>query len=252
MGKDIADVLSTFMEKKGIHTFCLKAVLFDMDGVLFDSMKNHTLAWYKAVTAVGIPCEREEFYHYEGATAKWTIDTLLRRAYGREATEEEVIQLYDLKSKYFNELPEAVVMPRARILVQQVKEAGLTPVLVTGSGQRSLLGRLEREFPGIFAPETMVTAFDVKRGKPDPEPYCKGLEKAGVASYEAMIVENAPLGVKAGVAAGIFTIAVNTGPIPDEQLLEAGADLLFPDMQTFAQGGFPEILRLLSDDGGAE
>lgn len=60
-----------------------------------------------------------------------------------------------------------------------------------------------------------MTAFDVKLGKPHPEPYLMGLEKAGVKSHEAFVVENAPMGVRAGVAAGIFTIAVNTGPLDD-------------------------------------
>ena len=79
-----------------------------------------------------------------------------------------------------------------------------------------------------------MTAFDVKRGKPDPEPYLMGLAKAGVEPNEAIVVENAPLGVRAGVAAGIFTIAVNTGPLSDDTLKAEGADLLFPSMQALA------------------
>ena len=81
----------------------------------------------------------------------------------------------------------------------------------------------------------MVTAFDVKLGKPHPEPYLMGLEKAGVKPYEALVVENAPMGIQAGVAAGIFTIAVNTGPLDDRILLDAGADLLYPDMTALAK-----------------
>ena len=61
-----------------------------------------------------------------------------------------------------------------------------------------------------------------------------GLQKAGVAANEAIVIENAPMGVEAGVAAGIFTIAVNTGPLPDQVLLDRGANLLFPDMATLA------------------
>lgn len=61
--------------------------------------------------------------------------------------------------------------------------------------------------------------------KPHPEPYLKGLQKAHAMPDEAFIIENAPLGVKAGVAAGVFTIAVNTGPIPEKQLQEAGSRL---------------------------
>ena len=67
-----------------------------------------------------------------------------------------------------------------------------------------------------------------------PEPYLKGLEKGGLKPNEAIVVENAPLGVKAGVAARIFTVAVNTGPLPPEMLSEAGAGIVFPSMQALA------------------
>lgn len=227
---DIIAAKNSFLKKNGYSCLSLKAVLFDMDGVLFDSMKNHTLAWYEAISELGISCERDEFYQYEGATGKWTINLIFNRAYGRDATEKEIERIYAIKSRYFNRLPEPGAIPGAAELLQKVKGEGLIPVLVTGSGQHSLLGRLEKVFPGIFTSDTMVTAFDVKHGKPAPEPYLKGLAKAGVQPDEAMVVENAPLGIKAGVAAGIFTTAVNTGPVPDRQLLEAGADVLFPDI----------------------
>ena len=85
----------------------------------------------------------------------------------------------------------------------------------------------------MFHRELMVTAFDVKYGKPHPEPYLMALQKGGVKPNEAIVVENAPMGVQAGVAAGIFTVAVNTGPIDGQVLLDAGANVLFPSMQAF-------------------
>ena len=127
-------------------------------------------------------------------------------------------------------------MPGAYELLQDIKAQGITPVLVTGSGQRSLLDRLSHHYPGIFTPERMVTAFDVKYGKPNPEPYLMGLKKAGVQAHEALVVENAPLGVQAGVAAGIFTLGVNTGPMADHVLTDAGANQLFPSMQALHEG----------------
>jgi beta-phosphoglucomutase-like phosphatase (HAD superfamily) len=81
----------------------------------------------------------------------------------------------------------------------------------------------------------MVTAYDVERGKPDPEPYLMALRKGGLAPDEAVVVENAPLGVQSAVAAGIYTIAVNTGPLDDRVLLDAGADLLLPSMRALAE-----------------
>ena len=59
------------------------------------------------------------------------------------------------------------------------------------------------------------------------------LQKAGIQANEAVVIENAPLGVRAGVAAGIFTIALNTGPLPDNVLLQEGANILFPSMPAF-------------------
>ena len=71
-------------------------------------------------------------------------------------------------------------MPGAWELLQKVKSEGLTPMVVTGSGRLSLLERLEHNFPGMFHKELMVTAFDVKYGKPNPEPYLMALKKGGL------------------------------------------------------------------------
>jgi len=80
------------------------------------------------------------------------------------------------------------------------------------------------------------------KGKPDPEPYLTGLRKAGVAPQDAVVVENAPMGVESGHAAGCLVVAVNTGPLPDQCLLDAGADYLFPSMDALAEH-LEEILR---------
>jgi beta-phosphoglucomutase-like phosphatase (HAD superfamily) len=104
------------------------------------------------------------------------------------------------------------------------------------------LERLEKNFPGIFSADLMVTAFDVKHGKPHPEPYLMGLEKAGITAEQAMVVENAPLGVQSAKGAGIYTIAVNTGPLPDKVLYDAGADIVFPNHAALLEA-LPELIR---------
>lgn len=233
--QEIQAAFRSFLLEKRYDAIHIRAMLFDMDGVLFDSMKNHTLAWYRTISEIGIPCEQDEFYLHEGRTGRGTINLLFRRAFNREATEEEVKRIYAEKSRYFNELPEAQPMSGAKELLEKVMALGINPVLVTGSGQLSLLDRLNKIFPHVFHEESMITAFDVAHGKPHPEPYLKGLEKAQVKPSEALVVENAPMGVMSGVAAGVFTIAVNTGPIPEEELRKAGANLLFSDMPALAK-----------------
>lgn len=227
-----------YLKKTGAKSLHVKALLFDMDGVLFNSMPNHAKSWCESVKEFGLSIDREEAYMNEGRTGASTINELAMRTWHREATDEEIQKIYAKKSEIFNSCPLAGPMPGALKLLNLVKESGIKIVLVTGSGQKSLLDRLNKNFPGIFSPENMVTAFDVKYGKPNPEPYLIGLKKAGVLFNEAIVVENAPLGVRAGVAAQIFTIAVNTGPLKNEVLLQEGANLLFPSMEYFAENWF--------------
>lgn len=212
-----------------------RVALIDMDGVLYDSMKYHTLAWQQMMSEIGISCTREEFYLYEGMTGPATINLLYQRAFGRDCDPEEARRLYERKSQLFRELGKREMMPGADLLMRRLGEKGMRRILVTGSSQLSLLDSLETDYPGVFAPGDRVTGLDVTHGKPDPEPYLKGLEIAGVSPEEAIVIENAPLGVRAGKGAGIFTIAVTTGPIPREEFEKEKADLIFASMNEAAE-----------------
>ena len=143
-------------------------------------------------------------------------------------------RIYARKCEYFNVLPEAKPMPGARSLLEQIKADGLQIVLVTGSAQHSLLERLNRDYPSIFHSDLMVTGFDVTYGKPDPEPYLMAMHKAAVRPDETMVVENAPLGVRSAVAAGAYTVACNTGPLPDKVLRDEGAAIVLPSLQALS------------------
>ena len=215
-----------------------------MDGVLYDSMPSHVQAWKETMESLGIPSEPEEFYLYEGRTGASTINILFNRTWGRDATEEETKEIYAKKAKRFVELemPASKPMPGALEVLQKVKSLGLKRVIVTGSGQHSLIDKLQKDFPGFFEKDLMVTAYDVQFGKPHPEPYLMGLDKAGIQPADALVVENAPLGIESAKAAGITTLAVNTGPLPDNVLLNAGADRIFPDMKTLASS-IEQIIR---------
>lgn len=223
--------VTQYLSKKSYSNINLKAVLFDMDGVLYDSMPYHSEAWHQTMTEYGFSLSKEEAYLHEGRTGAATINIVFQREIGRNASDEEIRDIYKRKSELFNKYPEAQPMPGAKDLLQKIKAAGLFPMIVTGSGQTSLLEKLNRDFPDTFKPELMVTAFDVKYGKPNPEPYLMALEKGNLKPQEAIVVENAPLGVEASIAAGIFTIVVNTGPLMDNILLDAGANILYPSMK---------------------
>lgn len=231
----IKEAINRYLQKTQQPFLSPKAVLFDMDGVLYDSMRFHARSWYETAMKHQLLAEKEDFYLFEGRTGDSTINELFQRTFRRNATEEEKKGIYEEKATLFNRYNDGKAMPGATEVLKAAKASGLQTLVVTGSGQHSLINKLEHTYPGCFKREKMVTAFDVKLGKPHPEPYLMGLEKAGVKAHEALVIENAPLGVQAGVAAGIFTIAVNTGPLDDKVLLDAGADLLYPDMTVLAE-----------------
>ncbi len=234
--EEIRRALKDFADKNGFGHFDMKTIMFDMDGVLFNSMPNHARSWHKAMEFFGLDLPEDEAYMHEGRTGASTINIVTQRQLGRNADEAECEKIYRKKSEFFNQCPEAGRMESALETVTAAKAAGITPTIVTGSGTASLLARIEQNFPTLFRSDWMVAAKDVKIGKPDPEPYLMGMKKAGgLTPRHTMVVENAPLGVQAGVAAGCFTIAVNTGPLPDSALTEQGANLLFHSMTELSQ-----------------
>ncbi len=223
----------------------IKAALIDMDGVLYDSMKYHTLAWKQMMEENGIDCSREEFYLYEGMTGAATIDLIWQREFGKPCDPDKRTALYDYKTKIFKAIGGNEPMPGADRMLRTLCERGIKCVLVTGSGQASLIDNIRKDYPDVFGEGMMVTAHDVTKGKPDPEPYLRGLEKAGVKPDEAIVIENAPLGVRAGVAAGIRTMAVCTGPIPKKNFEDEKAWGIFPSMNEFADM-LPLVIDLIN------
>lgn len=224
-----------YKEKHGFGQFEPKAALFDMDGVLYDSMPNHSVAWQQSMASFGIHMTANDAYATEGARGIDTIRNMVLQQKGETITLERAQEMYDEKTRCFHALPEAPVMSGVLDVMKGMKARGWRIGVVTGSGQRPLINRLLTDFADFLDEEHIVTAYDVKRGKPNPDPYLIGMKKAGTKPWETIVVENAPLGVKAGVAAEAFTIAVNTGPLPDDVLLEAGADVLFPDMRALCE-----------------
>lgn len=209
----------------------IKAALIDMDGILYDSMPFHAKSWKKLSDELGMNIPEEEFYLYEGMTGDATINLLSQRELNKKFTPGQCKEIYLTKTRYFKELGFPPVMPGAKETLQLLKSRNIRCVLVTGSGQLSLLERLNRDFPDIFSPECMVTSHNVTKGKPDPEPYLKGADLAKVRPEDCIAIDNAPLGVRSAALSGAFTIGVTTGPIPEEKLKKEGADIVVASMK---------------------
>ena len=227
--------INKYLKKHGFERFIPKAVLFDMDGVIYDSMPNHAVSWHESMADYGLDMPMTGAYEYEGMRGVETIKLLAKQQWGRDLSDEEAQLMYQHKSEKFASYPPATLMPGIVELMQQIKACGLKICIVTGSAQHVLLDKLQNDLPGLVTHELMVTALDVNHGKPNPEPYLKGMQKCDIHPWEAIVVENAPLGTRAAVAAQCFTIAVNTGPLPDKMLAQEGADIIYPSMTTLSR-----------------
>lgn len=242
MVTDINAALDAYASQTG-RRLDSRAALIDMDGVLYDSMPRHADAWMQMTSEIGMRCTRNEFFLYEGMTGRATIHLLMRKYRGRDATDDECERLYARKTELFAAHQQRPLMPGADRMLRALSAFNLRRVLVTGSGQASLLDALQHDYPDVFTPDRMVTAADVRHGKPDPEPYLKGLQKAQCEPWQAIVVENAPLGIQAGAKAGCFVIAVASGPIPADRLSSAGAHIVFPSMDACADA-LPALLHI--------
>jgi mannitol-1-/sugar-/sorbitol-6-phosphatase len=193
-----------------------KGILFDMDGVLISSIGSVLRCWKRWAEMYGVP-DPQNFEFPHGVRAIEMIKQLrpdIDPYEGLRVIEDmEIEDVEDLK-----------VLPGVRTLLESLPPERWA--IVTSATRRLLLGRLNHA--GLPLPERIISADDVKRGKPDPEPYIKGAALLGFASQDCVVVEDAPAGVGAGKAAGCRVLAV-LGTHATEEL--RGADWVAPSLE---------------------
>ncbi|TAJ05768.1 HAD family hydrolase [Marinilabiliaceae bacterium JC017] len=219
----------------------IKAIFFDMDGVLYDSMKNHEVTWVESLKKYGIDFPPREAYMNEGRTGYKTIEIAFKEYANKVISQKDKETIYNEKTRLMHLQPKAAIMEEMPRLMTFLQQRNIRTFVVTGSRQPLLLDKLHNDYN--IESDHVISGFDVKKGKPDPEPYLIALERSGFKKEECMVVENAPLGIQAAKAAGIFTVALNTGILDDQTLIDAGADLLYPDTRHFAEDIMKQMTR---------
>lgn len=205
-----------------------KGVLFDMDGVLVDSMPVHAMTWKITADKYGLEADCRDFYLFEGMKGTSTVELLYRRTHDATPDPDFVNEVYEYKtSLFFSHKDEMPPIPGARELIQELKGRGIAMGVVTGSTLQNARPRIEKYYPEYFTVSHLVTADLVEHGKPAPDPYLRGIEVLGLDKEEILVIENAPLGVRSAHSAGLFTVAVTTGPVPEYDLRAEGANLVF-------------------------
>ncbi len=200
----------------------LSSLIFDMDGVLVDSMTYHAEAWIQVSGEVGIHVTPADIYEIEGANHRLGLQWLFEKAGGNigPGMYESILQR---KIEIFTSIADVKPYEGMADFLKALKDRFWLAV-VTGSERMTVESFMESFFPGIF--DVIVSGEDVHYGKPYPEPYLKAVEMLGTRKEECLVVENAPMGVESAKRAGLYCVGVPTYVSPDKL---SGADLVLGD-----------------------
>ncbi|AFC99590.1 haloacid dehalogenase superfamily, subfamily IA, variant 3 with third motif having DD or ED [Methanocella conradii HZ254] len=208
-------------ERCSVKIFLYRAVLFDMDGVIADTMPLHYEAWRRAFEAFGVHVDKMDVYLREGMTTM-EMGKDIARSKGMELSEGELNSIVELKTRIFNELVDSSVRLYEGVpeTLTMLRNNGMKLALVTGSRRTSAMAVLKKVgLEGAF--DAIVAAEDVRRGKPDAEPYLVAMRAVDVPALNCVVVENAPLGIRAARAAKVGYIIAIATTLDEAHLKEA-------------------------------
>ncbi len=177
-----------------------------MDGVLVNSMPYHVEAMKVAFDNIGVQIDKQNIYEHEGSR---TID-IVRDLLKMDNKNPDSFNLDDIIQQYeheFNKIVKLEPFEGLKDLLDALKNKYILCV-VSGAEDSIVKDILEKLYPDVF--DVIITANDVKNGKPEPEPYLKAVEKSGVEKDECIVFENAMLGVESAKRAGLYCVVIPT------------------------------------------
>ena len=203
----------------------MQAVIFDLDGVLVNSMPTHFQAWKAAFAKIaGLEITERDVYLNEGMRGIELVEKIFEQKGfpGRSL----VRAVHGEKSRIFKGIRSSEPFEGVKEMIGCIRCA---KAVVSGSTRNDVETILEEAF-GRDKFDLIITADDIERGKPDPSAFVKALGRMKVRPKDALVVENAPLGVRAANSASIGCyVALNNTPlarsdfkgiIPEERIFE--------------------------------
>jgi beta-phosphoglucomutase family hydrolase len=192
----------------------LKAVLFDMDGVIVDNLPYHVEAWLLFCERNGIPLTKEVFYkELNGMNSKDTFEWF----YKKEMTRAEVEVLEEEKELLYREFYAEHRKPAKGLLtfLHDLRSRGIKTALATSAGP----GNIDFIVDGLGIRDqfdAIIGGAEVTKGKPDPEIYIKAAALVGVSPADCIVIEDSLQGIASGQAAGAWVVGITTSHTADE------------------------------------
>ena len=197
----------------------VKAVLLDMDGVITNTMPDHFSAWRKVFKDRGIIVTHLDIYKREGQPGIHSVKEISSE-HKKSFKPGEARKILENKERIFKRIVKTRFIPGARHFIRMLHRRGFQLALVTGTSRHEAHRILPARYFKLF--DAVVTGSDVRHGKPHPEPYLKALKKLGIKPREAIVIENAPFGIRSANRARIRCLALETS-LPRKFLKESAA-----------------------------
>ena len=173
------------------------AYIFDFDGVLINSMESHFRSYQEALKEVNVPLDKDKFYSNAGMTGKEQIAFFAEKA----NVEVDVEKVYERKAQLWDKYTDRITkIPCNLELLKCMRAAGYRVAIATGSTPGSIIPIMKKYQIEV---DVVVTAEDIKRGKPHPDLFLCAAEKLGAAPERCIVVEDSDVGIEAAQAAGM-------------------------------------------------
>jgi len=199
--------------------FNVKSVIFDMDGVITNTMPDHYRSWKTVLGEEGLHVTYEDIYKREGQPGITSVRELSKE-YQINIDGKRASQILRKKENLFKKIVKTRFITGARNFLKQLYRNDMQLALVTGTSRHELIQILPGSYQDLFS--VIVTGNDVKHGKPHPEPYLRSLKGLNIKPSEAVVIENAPFGIRSAKQAGIKCLALETS-LSKKHLSEADA-----------------------------
>ncbi len=193
----------------------MKGVLFDMDGVLIDAMPYHAEAFRIAfVEKTNQEIDKRDVFLLEGMPSPELVKEIFKKINKSEVQIEDslVESISKRKGQVFKEIQKAKAFEGVSELIESLNCKDCLKAVVSGASKQEVESLLKENNLNGF--DVLITGEDLEDGKPDPEPFQTAIRKLKLKPSEAIIVENAPLGVESAIRAGVrYIVTLNNTPL---------------------------------------